>query len=199
MSNYLPKNHGVFSILLTKKVKLINKKGVHTLGLSESAYKLPQFSSGVTKTSIFILSADAIKAKLSENYSIVQGCRKTYLSGSHYPRLYNIFKLLWFFYKFRYYGKGLKIKKGTKNALVLFNLGASHVSKLYFNTDKTSIMRTRKNTYTVISHSVTNKVTSHFMYAIRPYNLYTRRGLRLNRQSVCRRFGKVSQVASKKR
>jgi hypothetical protein len=113
--------------------------------------------------------------------------------------LHSLDKTLWFFYKFKYFGKGLKIKKGTINSLILFNLGVSHISKLYFNTKKIKILRTKKNTYTIITLNRNNMLTMHDMRKIRPYNLYTRRGLRLTRQPFCKRFGKVSQIASKKR
>lgn len=108
-------------------------------------------------------------------------------------------KTVWFFWKFKYSGKGLKIKKANKQQQVLFNLGSSHISKMLFDPSLARILRTRKNTYTLLSYKPYQPVTPALMARIRPFNKYTKRGLRLSRQPLARRFGKVSQLGAKKR
>ena len=108
-------------------------------------------------------------------------------------------KTTWFFWKFKYSGKGLKIKKANKQEQILFNLGSSHISKLLFNKKVARVFRTRKNTYTFLSYRAQQPLTPALMKRVRPFNKYTKRGVRLSRQPIARRFGKVSQLGAKKR
>ena len=189
---------GVSVSLISKKIAIKTTNSVNVIFLNNFQYDLP-FLPSTNTSSTFIFAASTGNAAISKNFSIVQKSRKTHTGSLWYPRLWGLDKLLWFFFKFKYFGKGLKIKKSTSDSLIIFNLGVSHISKLYFNPQKISILRTKKNTYTIVSLHRTNTLTMHDMRRIRPYNLYTRRGLRLSRQPFCKRFGKVSQIASKKR
>lgn len=105
----------------------------------------------------------------------------------------------WFFVKFKYIGKGLKIKKSNLKRQVVFNLGASHESKWLFDPTKIQIRRTKKNTFALCANTANPIFELKSLSFIRKFNKYTRRGLRLCRQPVIRRFGKVSQIASKRR
>lgn len=105
----------------------------------------------------------------------------------------------WFFVKFKYIGKGLKIKKSNVNQQVVFNLGASHPSKWFFDPTKLQIRRTKKNTFAMCAITPNQIPELKNLSHIRKFNKYTRRGLRLCRQAIIRRFGKVSQIASKRR
>jgi hypothetical protein len=190
---------GVSVTLLSKKIALNTPQGQGVLHVCDNHYNINNLFSSQPTHTLFWFSGSKINSHVSKNFNIVQNSRCTHTGARTFHRLWNLDKLLWFFYKFKYFGKGLKIKKSTKDSLVIFNLGASHPSKLYFNTNNLSILRTKKNTYTVISLNKNNILTYYDFYKIRPYNLYTRRGLRLSRQPFCKRFGKVSQVAAKKR
>jgi hypothetical protein len=186
-------------MLLNKKVALRTAQGVGILHVCDSHYTVSSLFPSTPVNTIFWFVGDKTKSNISKNLNIIQKTRKTHVGSKYFHWLWNLDKILWFFYKFKYFGKGLKVKKSTKDSLVIFNLGASHPSKLYFNTNKISIFRTKKNTYTVVSLTNRNSLNTNDIFNIRPYNLYTRRGLRLSRQPFCKRFGKVSQVASKKR
>lgn len=105
----------------------------------------------------------------------------------------------WFFVKFKYIGKGLKIKKSNINQQIVFNLGASHPSKWFFDPTKLQIRRTRKNTFIMCATTPNQIPELKNLSFIRKFNKYTRRGLRLCRQAIIKRFGKVSQIASKRR
>jgi hypothetical protein len=199
MHRPLMEGPGVSVNLVYKQISILHKQGIYTVSLSDSFFNLS--GSIVTKPSphVVIATGNRQKMKLSKNHGILYRKRITHLGAAIHPRLSSSCKLSWFFSKFRYTGKGLKIKKGASTSTVLFNLGSSHISKIHYNQSQLQILRTKKNTYTVISPNTGNKLQGSDMYTIRPYNIYTRRGVRLNRQSVVRRFGKVSQLAPKKK
>lgn len=108
-------------------------------------------------------------------------------------------KFNWIFFKFKYQGKGLKIKKSNSDSQFIFNLGSSHISKLFFKKNKVYVNRTKKNTYTFYTFLKKNVLHPNMSAKIRLYNKYTKRGLRFNRQAMIRRFGKVSQLLPKKK
>lgn len=106
-------------------------------------------------------------------------------------------KIKWNFKKFRYHGKGYKIKKFNKLSKITFRFGRSHWTKLLFNKNFVLIKRTKKNSYCCIS--IKNNTFLSFkllIKRIKGINKYTKRGVRLTRQFVKKRFGKVSQASS---
>lgn len=124
---------------------------------------------------------------------------KFYYQNSNNSDLDFRLKFNWIFFKFKYQGKGLKIKKSNNDSQFIFNLGSSHISKLFFKKTKVYVNRTKKNTYTFYTVFKKNKLHSNMSARIRLYNKYTKRGLRFNRQAIVRRFGKVSQLLPKKK
>lgn len=106
-------------------------------------------------------------------------------------------KIKWNFKKFRYQGKGYKIKKFNVLSKITFRFGKSHWTKLLFNKKTLQIKRTKKNAYCCVS--IKNKTFLDFKQIIKKIkgiNKYTKRGVRLTRQLVKKRFGKVSQASS---
>jgi hypothetical protein len=66
-----------------------------------------------------------------------------------------------------------------------------------YNTLYIIVKRTKKNTYCFIS--IKNKIFIGFkkiVKKIKGINKYTKRGLRLTRQFIQKRFGKISQASS---
>jgi len=107
------------------------------------------------------------------------------------------YKLKWNFKKIKYRGKGFKVKKFNKLCKITFRLGKSHWTKLLYNNLYLIVRRTKKNTYCFIS--IKNKIFIGFkkiIVKIKGINRYTKRGLRLTRQFIKKRFGKISQASS---
>lgn len=106
-------------------------------------------------------------------------------------------KIKWTFKKFKYRGKGFKIKKFKRYSKITCRLGRSHWTKLIFNKKVFKVKRTKKNTYCLIIFKK-NKIKNlkKYILRIKGINKYTKRGIRLNRQFVKKRFGKISQASS---
>lgn len=106
-------------------------------------------------------------------------------------------KIKWSFIKFKYRGKGFKVKKFNSKRKLTFRLGKSHWTKLLWNPHTLTVKRTKKNTYCCIGWK--KKIFNNFLLIVKKIkgvNRYTKRGLRLSRQGVVKRFGKVSQGMS---
>lgn len=120
--------------------------------------------------------------------------RRNYITAKKYPpRL----KIKWKFKKFKYRGKGFKIKKFNKLSKITFKMGKSHWTKALFNKKVITVKRTKKNTYTCIT--IKNKGLDglgHILMRAKGVNKYTKRGVRLTRQRIKKRFGKISQASS---
>lgn len=190
-------NNGVSTLLSFKKLILKNKTNIIQLAVLNNQFNF--WNNKHIINSFIFIPVSSIFFKNSLNCNLIQSITKPYYKDNGYLKFNAFIKFQWFLYKFRYFGKGLKIKKSTISETIDFNLGNSHISNIYFNSKKIKIFRTRKNTYTIITNKYIKIINSEFMYQIKPYNIYTRRGLRLNRQNFIKRFGKVSQIASKKR
>lgn len=107
------------------------------------------------------------------------------------------YKLKWNFKKFKYHGKGYKIKKFNKLSKITFRFGKSHWTKVIYNRKLLLVKRTKKNAYCCIT--IKNNLFINFKTLIRQIkgvNKYTKRGVRLTRQLLKKRFGKISQASS---
>ena len=106
-------------------------------------------------------------------------------------------KFKWIFNKFKYRGKGFKVKKFNRLSKITFRFGKSHWTKLIYNKKKLIVKRTKKNTYCCIS--IKKNIFYNFKLLIKKIkgvNKYTKRGVRLTRQLLKKRFGKISQASS---
>lgn len=191
-------NTGV-SVNLVNKSIVFSYKSV-TLQVVELS---PSFNFNNVKTnlnkSLFFIAASKLTSQASNNANIVQTARKVYNIEEGYTKSSAFSLLNWFFYKFKYHGKGLKVKKSSKMLTAVFNLGSSHISLMYFKPTMTFLFRTKKNTFTAVLLKKNTYLSAKLTKKIRPYNIYTKRGIRVTRQTMYRRFGKVSQIAPKKR
>lgn len=199
MNGCFSRRKGVSINLINKQISLKSSDGVYIVSFSDSFFNIGGSIDSSKQPNTTVLSGDLNGMKYTANYGISYRTERTHLADRRHTRLSYSDKLRWFFVRFRYSGKGLKVKKGSSTCTVLFNLGSSHISKLHYNPSSMQILRTKKNTYTIISPSPRDTISPIDIMSIRPYNIYTRRGLRLCRQSVIRRFGKVSQLIPKKK
>lgn len=187
------------SVLLSNN-KIIFKSGNTFVNMTIlSDFFFLKNKTNISKNFVLFTPINAITSKCTLNTNTVQKSQKTYYKDTGFLTFGALDKLRWFFYKFKYQGKGLKVKKSTNRSTILFNLGSSHISKIIYNSGITSVLRTKKNTYTVVFFKKSKFFSNSLVKKIRPYNIYTKRGLRITRQPMHRRFGKVSQLAPKKR
>ena len=94
------------------------------------------------------------------------------------------FLFLWnnfIFMKFYFLGKGFKLKKIEKN--LIFNFNHSHINLIINNI--TIIKKIQKSTILIFSKNVNNlKTISKIILNIKKINVFTKRGLRKNKQII---------------
>lgn len=104
------------------------------------------------------------------------------------------FLIQWAHLGFR--GKSYRIRNFCRVNKFTFNLGYSHWTRLKL-LDKWAFFKRRRQNYVVFTY-----LSKDFLYFrrfipfVRFYNCYTMRGLRLRKQPIIRRFGKISQHIS---
>ena len=111
--------------------------------------------------------------------------------------LHNL-NLLFFIFtkKIKYYGKGHRVYKKKKYKKIIFKFGCSHKCYLFFKT--IIIKKLKKQSYLIKYNSnlnLTPDLIKNFK-KIKFANKYTKRGLKLNRIRLKKRFGKISQAIS---
>jgi hypothetical protein len=94
-------------------------------------------------------------------------------------------------------GKGFRLRKFKKLNKLTFNFGHSHWSKMLLDSSKFFFKKIKRQNYMCLlkSYSITKTFKKEIKF-IKLLNSYTKRGLRLRKQYIRRRFGKVSQVVS---
>ena len=94
-------------------------------------------------------------------------------------------------------GKGFRMRKFKNSRKLTFNFGHSHWTKLrlriYFIMFK---RKRRQSQYFFCYYYLLFKQICQLIMNLRRINKYTKRGLRLKKQSIRRRFGKISQMLS---
>lgn len=99
--------------------------------------------------------------------------------------------------KINFRGKGFRIRKFRKKKKITFNFGRSHWTKIKFLKKNYVLIKIRRQIYvfTTLNKKFYYKISTE-LRNIKPINHYTKRGLRLKKQYVKKRFGKISQVVS---
>ncbi len=93
-------------------------------------------------------------------------------------------------------GKSYRIKCFSKLNKFTFNFGYSHWTKFIANKLWT-LHRRRRQSYLVFTYNLQDmQFFKRKLPYVRFYNCYTMRGLRLKKQPIIRRFGKISQHIS---
>lgn len=94
-------------------------------------------------------------------------------------------------------GKGFRLRKFAKTTKLTLNFGHSHWTRIGFKSEQLWFKKLKRQNYLLFS---TNffclKTLSNYIKSIKKLNVYTKRGLRLKKQFIRRRFGKISQVVS---
>jgi hypothetical protein len=106
----------------------------------------------------------------------------------------NSFLTQWARIAFR--GKSFRIRNFCAKNKFTFNFGYSHWTRLKLMRNW-GFFKRRRQSYVIYTWNYKDfKNFSRFFPYIRFYNCYTMRGLRLKRQPIIRRFGKISQHIS---
>lgn len=112
-----------------------------------------------------------------------------------YKHLAHLFIFFWFKLTFR--GKGFRVRKFLKNKKITFNFGRSHWTKLKINQGVFKIMKIRRQNYIWRSSSFYSIYwIQQIIRRVKPINRYTKRGLRIKKEFIKKRFGKISQMIS---
>lgn len=176
----LKKNKKMFNFLLFSKKKLIIKNKKKMLINLNSNFFLGNIISKKKHVDVF-------------NGIIVNRCvyfKKNIKKINLLKKQYFLSKILFFFKKLIFKGKGFKIKKINSNLIVFF-FGHSHL-KLFYNKNFI-IKKYLKNKYLFFSTNLKKlKLISTFLLTIKKISWYTKRGLRLKKQIVQKRSGKKS-------
>lgn len=133
-----------------------------------------------------------------DNYNLqgtyVKNTKKIYKTVSE-NYFYNNFFIKWGRVVFK--GKSYRIRNFKKNNKFTFNFGYSHWTRLKLFKNWQCFKRKRQN-HVVFTYTLKDFLYfSRFLPYVRFMNCYTLRGLRLKKQFVIRRFGKISQHISK--
>lgn len=105
------------------------------------------------------------------------------------------FSLHWMRVSFR--GKGYRLRKFKTFSKVTLNFGHSHWAKLALLPDIFFFKKLRRQNYLCFMKGYDfYKQLKLEMKIFKALNTYTKRGLRLKKQYIKKRFGKISQVVS---
>ena len=109
--------------------------------------------------------------------------------------LLKAFSTHWMRVSFR--GKGYRLRKFKKFNKVTLNFGHSHWAKLALITGRYFFKKIRRQNYICTAKSyIDYKLFKNDLKFFKALNVYTKRGLRLRKQFIRKRFGKISQVVS---
>lgn len=94
-------------------------------------------------------------------------------------------------------GKGYRLRKFKTFNKVTLNFGHSHWAKLAIVSDLYFFKKLRRQNYLCFVKGYDfYKYLKLDMKTFKSLNVYTKRGLRLKKQFIKKRFGKISQVVS---
>lgn len=94
-------------------------------------------------------------------------------------------------------GKGYRLRKFKNLNKLTLNFGHSHWAKLSLDNNIFFFKKIRRQNYLCLSKYY--NLYNYFKLSLKTFkkiNTYTKRGLRLKKQFIKRRFGKISQVVS---
>lgn len=99
--------------------------------------------------------------------------------------------------KVTFRGKGFRIRKTLHSTKITFSFGRSHWTKLWLKNFYGFTRKIRRQNYIITSFHIfsINKLKKTIKF-IKYINHYTKRGLRLKKQLITKRFGKISQMIS---
>lgn len=105
------------------------------------------------------------------------------------------YSMHWFRVSFR--GKGYRLRKFRTHNKVTLNFGHSHWAKLALQSSIFFFKKLRRQNYLCFAKNYFfYKSLKNNIKFFKKLNTYTKRGLRLKKQFIKKRFGKISQVVS---
>lgn len=120
-----------------------------------------------------------------------------YIKNILYNTLHFTHYLIFFWFKLTFRGKGFRVRKFLKTKKITFNFGRSHWTKLSLNQKIFFINKIRRQNYIwATNHLIDFFLIIYIIKLVKPINRYTKRGLRLKKQFIKKRFGKISQMIS---
>lgn len=145
----------------------------------------------------YSFSADYINYNFIDMYNSITSY-KNYITKLHYPLWYNIQIILLSYWKrVVFKGKGFRMRKFKNSRKLTFNFGHSHWTKLRLRIFFILFKRKRRQSqYFFCYYRLLFEQLCLLIMNIRRINKYTKRGLRLKKQPIIRRFGKISQMLS---
>ncbi len=134
------------------------------------------------------------KFDLFNNYNSGYKLTTNNYNGFSFSWVLSNFIHQWSYIAFR--GKSFRVRNFCRFNKFTLNFGYSHWTKLILN-KKWFFFKRRRQRYIIITYNIKDfKYFSRFFPRIKIYNCYTMRGLRLRKQAIIRRFGKISQHIS---
>lgn len=138
---------------------------------------------------------------LNENFSLIYVISSLYANNKHSKaKAFNVyllktFSMHWVRVSFR--GKGFRLRKFKDISKLTFNFGHSHWAKMVLESTEFFFKKIKRQNYICLSKHY-RKVNDFklILKKVKSLNVYTKRGLRLRKQFIRRRFGKISQVVS---
>lgn len=166
-----------------------------------SEKKLPFYFSSLRGFVLYIEGVWLLFYSLKKNYNLILCVNDVYsklslISLSKFNKF--ILKALsthWLRISFR--GKGFRLRKFKKTNKMTLNFGHSHWAKLAFVNNIFFLKKIRRQNYIcVVKGYGVYKTFKKNIKFFKKLNSYTKRGLRLKKQYIQKRFGKISQVVS---
>lgn len=185
------------------------KKLHHIVVRSNSIFN---FFNQVTGTYMELTSLICLQKTQSQNSSlwlvVPIWCKVDLLNNSYaaYREIYKLNRLIIFSFLSNYFlaqwahlafrGKSFRVRNFSSRNKLTLNFGYSHWTRLKLN-KKWAFFKRRRQCYVMYTWCVSDFYSFiRFFPYIRFYNKYTMRGLRLRKQPIIRRFGKISQHIS---
>lgn len=133
--------------------------------------------------------------KLINTFNICYNQRAYKNLQSFNQYLLKSFSMHWARVAFR--GKGFRLRRFKSHNRLTFNFGHSHWSKMALSSSEFFFKKIKRQNYMCLIKSYDQlKLFKKTIKFLKKLNVYTKRGLRLRRQFIKRRFGKISQVVS---
>lgn len=158
---------------------------------------MPMFNFIVFYNNLEVLCHYTIKP----GYTLVTTLSNVYSKLTHTPLLkfnkfiLKAFSLHWMRISFR--GKGYRLRKFKKFNKVTLNFGHSHWAKIALDRNLYFFKKIRRQNYLCTAKNYGDyKFLKTDLKFFKSLNVYTKRGLRLKKQFIKKRFGKISQVVS---
>ena len=155
----------------------------------------------INYTVFFLESCSCTESLLSHRYKLIIPIQLNYYQSICFDlRKLNKFILhtiIFYWVRVAFRGKGFRLRKFKLANKLTFNFGHSHWSKMVLDSRLFFFKKIKRQNYLCLSKfSYIFKNFKTKIKIIKKLNMYTKRGLRLKRQFIRRRFGKISQVVS---